>query len=124
MTPEQSELIKFIVSVISPVVAGCVGVWYGLAQIKLAKRLEFVEKQLRDFYSPLLGIRKDIEAVSGLRPKIQAKSEEVWQEDWKTGNQNIGGQRRVMKRNWDNPITVNIEDGIKEAIEYAKKIYK
>ncbi len=89
MTPELLETIKFVAATVSPLLAGYVGVWYGLKQIRVTKRLDFIEKQLRDFYSMLLGIRKEIEAKSELRPRIQAKSTEVWQEECKTGTQNI-----------------------------------
>jgi len=74
------ELIKFIISIISPPIAGYFGLKFGLKQIKIRKKLDFIEKQLNSFYSPLLGIHKEIRAKSELRVKIEKAGHEVWQE--------------------------------------------
>jgi len=74
------ELIKFIVAVIAPVLAGYIGVKYGLKEIRLQKRLDYVEKQLNNFYSPLLGIRKEIRAKSEVRLKIHEADDKIFQE--------------------------------------------
>ncbi len=54
------DTIKFIIPPLATLLAGYIGVRYGLKQVRTEKRLDFIEKQLREFYSPLLGRRKYI----------------------------------------------------------------
>jgi hypothetical protein len=79
------EAVKFLVSVLAPVLAGYIGVKYGLKQIKMQKRMEFIENQLNKFYSPILGLRKEIRAKSELRVKIESLGDEAWKEACKNG---------------------------------------
>lgn len=44
------------------------------------RRHAFVEGQLRDFYSPLLGLRAEIQTRSELRAKIHGVADRVWRE--------------------------------------------
>lgn len=81
------ETIKFVVSVVAPVVTGWLGLQYGLQQLKEQKRLAYIEKQLSEFYSPLLGLHKEIRAKSELRVKIQKVGGEVWKENIQAGLQ-------------------------------------
>src|SRR3989344_5830725 len=71
ITPDIIEAIKFVVAVVAPFLAVWFGLKYGLIQIKEERRLTFVEKQLSEFYSPLLGLHKEIRAKSELRVKIE-----------------------------------------------------
>lgn len=80
-----TETIKFVVSVLAPVVAGYIGVRYGLKQIRIQKRIDLIESQLNKFYSPVLGLRKEIRAKSELRLKIETIGDEAWQEACKDG---------------------------------------
>jgi hypothetical protein len=43
-----------------------------------AKRLVFTEKQLAEFYSPLLGLRAEIRARSELRENLQQGAQNLW----------------------------------------------
>ena len=84
-----TESIKFIVSIISPLIAGYIGVSYGLKQIKLQKRMDLIENQLNKFYSPILGLHKEIRAHGDLRVKINTLGNQAWQEkckDFHDGN--------------------------------------
>ncbi|MDO8505891.1 MAG: hypothetical protein Q7S48_04935 [bacterium] len=87
MTPDIIEAIKFIVSVIAPVIIGWLGLQYGLRQLKEQKRLDYIEKQLSEFYSPLLGLHKEIRAKSNLRVKVQKIGDEVWKDNVQAGLQ-------------------------------------
>lgn len=73
--------IEFIIPPLATLLAGYIGVRYGLKQIKIEKHLEFVEKQLREFYSPLLGRRKYIRAKSEFRLKVETISGKQWKEN-------------------------------------------
>lgn len=75
------DTIKFIVPPLATLLAGYIGVRYGLKQIKTEKHLEFVEKQLKEFYSPLLGTHKNIRAKSDFRLKVQTISGRQWKEN-------------------------------------------
>jgi hypothetical protein len=44
------------------------------------RRLEFIEKQLDEFYSPMLGLRSEIAAHSTLRVQLQNEAGVVWRE--------------------------------------------
>jgi len=78
---EFFETIKFIIPPLATLLAGYIGVRYGLKQIKIGKRLDFIEKQLREFYSPLLGRRKYIRAKSEFRLKVETISGRQWKEN-------------------------------------------
>lgn len=80
ITPDIIEAIKFVVAVVAPFLAGWFGLKYGLIQIKEERRLTFVEKQLSEFYSPLLGLHKEIRAKSELRVKIEEAGGKLWNE--------------------------------------------
>jgi hypothetical protein len=45
---------------------------------RIQRRHAFVERQLRDFYSPLLGLRAEIRTRSELRVKIHGVADTVW----------------------------------------------
>lgn len=84
---ELLETIKFIIPPIATLLAGYIGVRYGLKQIKIEKHLEFIEKQLKEFYSPILGRRKFIRAKSEFRKKVDTISGRQWEENAKKGIQ-------------------------------------
>lgn len=77
--------IKFGLPPVATLIAGYLGLWYGLRQVERAKKLDFIEKQLKEFYSPMLGIRKEIETKSNLRVRVSKASHEVYREKIKEG---------------------------------------
>lgn len=81
----NSEVIKFIVSTITPFLAGWMGLKFGLRQLKEERRLAFIEKQLNEFYSPLLGMHKVIREKSILRLKISKAGDKGWKENVHNG---------------------------------------
>ena len=78
------DLIQWSVSIGAPIIAGFVGVYFGSrltnAQVKETNANAFVEKQLSQFYSPMLGLRKEIIMRSELRSKIQSVADQAWKE--------------------------------------------
>jgi len=73
-TTDQIEAMKFVISVIAPVITGWLGLRFGLSQVKIEKRLAFIEKQLAEFYGPLLGMHHEIGAKSKMRQKVENTS--------------------------------------------------
>ena len=74
MNPES------FVAPICTLLAGYFIVRYGLKQIRTQKKLDFMERQLREFYSPILGCQKEIHAKSKLRLKISEAADKAWRE--------------------------------------------
>jgi hypothetical protein len=72
----QPALIAAVVSVGVAVLTSLLTKWRDEA----TKRLAFVEKQLAEFYSPLMGLRAEIRARSELREKLNSAADEIWVE--------------------------------------------
>jgi len=88
MLKEIVETIKFIVPILAPVLAGYIGIRYGLKQIREQKRLDFIEKQLNQFYSPLLGIHNEIQAKKEVMNKINKIGNKIWEDKCRTQEHN------------------------------------
>ena len=63
-------------------VIGLVGIIVGASltawRDRVARRSQFVKQQVQEFYSPLVGIRREIRAKSELRVKISSVADDVW----------------------------------------------
>ena len=81
MNPELLvDVVKWTLAPICTLLAGYIGVRYGLKQIRVQKRVDFIQRQLREFYSPLLAYQKEIRANSELRLRISKAANEAWEE--------------------------------------------
>jgi hypothetical protein len=69
---------------IVPSIIGLLGVLVGAFMVRGnergRRRLDFVERQLRDLYSPLHSLRQEIAALSELRVRIERAADGVWRE--------------------------------------------
>lgn len=74
-----NNLIDLLKIVLPAFLVGYFGYRYGIRQMMKQKRLEFVERQLREFYSPMIGCLKKIKAKSELRYEISKASDPAWQ---------------------------------------------
>jgi|CXWL01.1.fsa_nt_gi hypothetical protein len=78
------ELIRWSISIVVPALFGFIGVivgaWLSGRRERTQRRLSYMEKQLKDFYSPMLGLRNEIEMHSSLRVRIYETANTVWQE--------------------------------------------
>jgi len=72
------DLSKIVLPSLFTLLAGSFGYRYGLRLMKNQKKLEFIERQLREFYSPMLGCLKSIRAKSELRYEISKVSSPAW----------------------------------------------
>jgi hypothetical protein len=84
-TGQQSlELMRWVISIGVPALSGLVGViigaWLTGRRERSQRRLAFVEKQLKDFYSPMLGLRNEIRMRGKLRVRIHDAADAVWKE--------------------------------------------
>ena len=80
-----------LLKVISPVIIAVGSIWFGYflrgKEWKKQKTTEYIDRQLREFYSPLLACRKEIEALSNLRVKIGQKTAEYNRESFEKGGE-------------------------------------
>lgn len=76
------ELVRWGISIGVPAASGLGGVmlgaWLSGRRETKQRRLAFVERQLRDFYSPLLGIRSEIRMRSELRVRVHNAADTEW----------------------------------------------
>lgn len=79
----NADLLKWGFSVIVPAVSGFVGVvvgaWLTASREKANRRYAFRERQLHDFYSPLLGLRREVQARKKLRAKVHELANSEWE---------------------------------------------
>jgi hypothetical protein len=78
----NSEFLRWLLSVIIPAIAGFVGVvvgaWLSARREKVQRRYVFRERQLQDFYSPLLGLRTEVRARSEVQDKVHKLAKSEW----------------------------------------------
>lgn len=74
------DFLKMALAPICTLLAGYIGVRYGLKQIRIQRKLDFIERQLREFYSPLLSYHREIRAKGELRVRIGQAAEQCWRE--------------------------------------------
>jgi len=76
------SLLQWGISIAVPAISGLCGVAVGAfltaRREKTNRRHEFLSKQLTDFYSPLLALRKEIEAIGKVRVRIGGVADKVW----------------------------------------------
>ena len=67
-----------LISALSGLGGVFLGAWLVGRRERAERRRQFIESQLKDFYSPMLGLRKEIEARSEMRVRIQSRAESAW----------------------------------------------
>ena len=79
-----TELTRWLISTIVPAASAIVGVLVGAGltgwREQRARRHAFLQQQLDEFYSPMLGIRQEILAKSQLRLEISQVADVTWRE--------------------------------------------
>jgi hypothetical protein len=82
--PSALELARWGVSVVVPAIAGMTGVlvgaWLTSRRDRQQRRIAFREKQLSLFYSPLLGVRNEVQAYGALRVRVQGEADTAWRQ--------------------------------------------
>lgn len=91
------ELFKWSLSLAVPAISVLTGIiigaWLTTRRERKQRRLDFVEKQLQDFYSPMLGIRNEIRMRSELRVRIQHASNVEWAKLCARADKSVGALR-------------------------------
>jgi hypothetical protein len=109
-----------LTAAIAPIV-GLIGVLIGArlnrGNERRRRQLDFIEKQLRELYSPLLGIRKQIRAYGGTRVRVQEATDAAWRELCNSA-QAHGGPEELQR------ITKERQPAFHRAIDYDGEQFK
>ena len=101
MTKTTYDLAHWGISIGVPAFSGLIGVmlgaWLTGRRETKQRQLAFVENQLRNFYSPLLGIRSEIQMQSELRVKISQTANVEWRK-WVSGIGAVEAQKLTEER--------------------------
>lgn len=104
--PGYLELVSWAITIGVPALAGLAGVCIGSVltarREQKQRRLSFVEKQLQDFYSVLVGVRTDIRMRSEVRAKVQSTASTVWKRLCNEATDQGGSDflRRLTESRW------------------------
>lgn len=115
------NLVKWALAPIATLLAGYFGVKYGLKQISIQKKLDYIEKQLKDFYSPLLGYHKEILAMGELRVKISKASDKTWKEKCE-GSKHLFLYHKTAIKPYEKIIEYNNKQLTKEILPLYRKM--
>jgi hypothetical protein len=80
--PTDAGLLKWGISILVPAISGLSGVAIGAflttRRETINRKYKFIERQLTDFYSPLLAIRMNLKAGGELRLRISNTANSEW----------------------------------------------
>ena len=83
-TPDSAHWTLPILSALSGLLGVVVGVfltsWHAASSDRTQRRLGFIEQQLSEFWSPMLGLRAEVRMFSELRDKLQSEASDLWSE--------------------------------------------
>jgi uncharacterized membrane-anchored protein YhcB (DUF1043 family) len=81
MSPTSADLIASLgVPAIAGLAGVLVGAWLTARRDRAARQSKYIESQLEQFYSPMLGLRNEIRTHGRLRTEIQDTASSTWQE--------------------------------------------
>src|SRR5437868_10642688 len=82
MTPEQQtsliDLVKSVITSFITLSAVYLGYRFTIKQNKRQRQLEFTERKITIFYSPMIGYRNQIKAKSELRLELSKAANTAW----------------------------------------------
>lgn len=67
-------------TLLSALVGAGIVYYFGIRHLDVQRKLAFRERQLAEFYAPLAGLRRQIEAKSELRLKVSNAANAAWQD--------------------------------------------
>ena len=84
LIPDQqvTEAVRWTASLVVPALAGlggvAIGAWLTSRRERAQRRLAFLEKQLTNFYSPMLGLRNEVQTEGAFRVRVQGAASAAW----------------------------------------------
>lgn len=80
---QVSEAIRWIASLAVPAIAGlggvAVGAWLTSKRELAQRKLAFLESQLTNFYSPMLGLRNEVRSEGAFRARVHQAASAAWE---------------------------------------------
>jgi hypothetical protein len=80
------------------VIGACLTAWLAARRDRRERQVAFIEKQLSEFYSPMLGLRAEIRMFGELRVKLQNEAGAAWRELCEGIKPGPGSQALSMSR--------------------------
>jgi hypothetical protein len=84
MAATSSPIWQWILSIAVPALSALAGILVGARlsarREAVQRRHAFIERQLKELYSPLLGMREEIRALGDVRVKVSKTGDSVWRE--------------------------------------------
>ena len=100
-----SPLWQWVVTIAVPALSALVGLfvghWMSVGRDTAQRKLSFLERQLRDLYAPLLGIRSQIRALLEVRIKVSEATDSAWRELCERYRENPDALERLSKERGD-----------------------
>jgi hypothetical protein len=72
--------VAVLVGLAGVIVGAGLTAWLAARRDRTQRRLAFIEKQLSEFYSPMVGLRAEIRMFSELRVKLQNEADAAWRD--------------------------------------------
>src|SRR5208282_5788209 len=69
-----------VVGLAGVVIGAGLTAWLAARRDRMQRRLAFIEKQLSEFYSPMVGLRAEIRMLGELRVKLQNEADAAWRQ--------------------------------------------
>lgn len=119
------KILIYITPILSGLIGVFVGAWLSRRQSQEQRKLDFYEKQLREFYSPLVGVRKEIQILSEFRLAGAEASQEWWQKVCERGKHIKDKDKSVKFYDEEGEkITTQIEYENKQLVEKIIPAYR
>ncbi|CAG0927013.1 hypothetical protein PLCT1_00209 [Planctomycetaceae bacterium] len=80
LVQQALELAKFVGPATTTLLAGYLGYRFALRRARHQKQLDFIERQVTHFYSPIVGCLKRIRAESNLRLELSGAADAAWRD--------------------------------------------
>lgn len=128
-TLDSFELTRWVASLAVPAMAGLFGVLVGslltARREQKQRQLSFLEQQLQQFYSDILGIRAEILMRSEIRAKVQNAASSVWPKLCEEARDRGGSEAvdRVREKRWPEFQRL-IEYDNKQLVEELLPLYR
>lgn len=107
-SPETSNMARWAISIAVPAISGFMGIligaWISSKQQKEQAKLSFVEKQLKYFYSPLLGTISEIIILNKIEMNISGSANAEWKKRCEEARKDKDINYNLLRENRENDI--------------------
>lgn len=97
-------LLAALIGFLGALIGAGLTAWFVQRRERQQRQLAFLERQLREFYSPMVGLRAEIHTRSQLRVRIQNTAEAVSSELLRTGSNQTRGRAQPLLQQFQRVI--------------------